>query len=167
MERLNGLKGQTFGTDWTILVDHVTNRRVLARCKCGVEREVRLDSIRDGSNSRCFACRRRGRVFRHITDIIKRCYNPNYKGYKNYGGRGIKVYRPWLSDRDAFAAYLQALPGYGTPGLSIDRINNNKGYHPGNLRYATREVQQRNTRAYYTAIKRGRAKYPPTGVTLS
>jgi hypothetical protein len=74
--------------------------------------------------------------------VKARAFNKNVKAYKNYGGRGILICSEWL-DPKAFIIYLEKLPGYGNPKLSLDRIDNDIGYQPGNVRWATR-VQQRN-----------------------
>jgi hypothetical protein len=75
----------------------------------------------------------------------QRCTNPNAAGYKNYGGRGIQFAFP--SIRAAVQWVLDNLgPRLGT--RSIDRVDNDRHYEPGNLRWATRLEQARNRRAY-------------------
>ena len=70
--------------------------------------------------------------------IKSRCYNENHSRYKDYGGRGIKMWKHWIKDYARFKRYVETLPRYGEPGLDIDRINNNDHYRPGNIRWATR-----------------------------
>jgi hypothetical protein len=83
---------------------------------------------------------------RHIMACAKqRCTNPNAIGYSNYGGRGISFEFP--SVRSAAEWILDNL-GARPPGTSIDRIDNNRGYAAGNLRWATCQEQARNKRAY-------------------
>ena len=65
----------------------------------------------------------------------KRCYNPHDKYYKNYGGRNIKVCDEWRSDFSLFKKWADT-NGY-KQGLSIDRIDNDKNYEPGNCRWVT------------------------------
>jgi len=72
-----------------------------------------------------------------------RCYNKNNSRYPYYGARGIYVCDRWLNDFNAFAADMGVKPR----GCSIDRVDNNDGYHPLNCRWATRTEQMRNTRA--------------------
>jgi hypothetical protein len=73
----------------------------------------------------------------------QRCQNPNNKDWKNYGGRGIAVCEPWQKTFEAFFADMGAS---WFPGAQIDRIDNNKGYEPGNCRWTTAKVQSNNTR---------------------
>lgn len=76
--------------------------------------------------------------------IKNRCLNPNDKGYKNYGGRGIKICAQWIESFTAFADWANK-NGY-EKGLEIDRINNNGNYEPLNCRFVKNIVNQRNRR---------------------
>ncbi len=81
--------------------------------------------------------------YRAWHEIKRRCFNKNCAAYKNYGGRGITLHGDWVDNYHAFLAHVGRKP---SPEHSIDRIDNNKGYEPGNVRWATREEQNRNTR---------------------
>ena len=74
----------------------------------------------------------------------QRCYNPNRREYKNYGGRGIGVCSEWLSGFDAFRDWSMA-NGY-CDNLTLDRIDNNKDYEPNNCRWVSMKVQSNNKR---------------------
>jgi len=78
-------------------------------------------------------------------NMMTRCYNPSYSGWDNYGGRGITVCRRW-HDPALFIQDIEQLIGPRPPGLTLDRINNNRGYEPGNVRWASRTEQNRNSR---------------------
>lgn len=71
-----------------------------------------------------------------------RCNDPNHTGYPNYGGRGIKVCERWERSYDAFIADMGRRP----PGLTLDRIDNERGYEPGNCRWTDWITQARNKR---------------------
>jgi AP2 domain len=73
-------------------------------------------------------------------NAFARCYKPNHKYYSLYGGRGIRVEFDSIVE---FADYLQELPGY-EPGKSLDRVDNDGNYEPGNLRWATKYEQEAN-----------------------
>lgn len=83
--------------------------------------------------------------------IKARCYNPKNPGFKNYGGRGIKMQESWILNFGAFQQYVMSLPKYDlveSEKLTLDRIDNDKGYEEGNLRWATKEEQLSNRREY-------------------
>lgn len=70
-----------------------------------------------------------------------RCYNKKDKEYFRYGARGITVYAPWISSFKLFFEYIGKKP---TKNHSIDRINTNGNYEPGNVRWADATTQNRN-----------------------
>lgn len=79
--------------------------------------------------------------------LIKfRTQNRTSNSYKNYGARGIKMYGPWIEDYNAFAKYVLETLGDRPEEASIDRIDNDKGYEPGNVRWATASEQGQNRR---------------------
>lgn len=79
--------------------------------------------------------------------MMRRCYNPDYNGYKNYGGRGIGVCKAWHSLK-IFVAWHDALPDdeKRKPGQTLERRDNDADYGPGNCHFATKNEQVRNTR---------------------
>ena len=85
---------------------------------------------------------------RRLWNNIKvRCYNQNSPLYKYYGGRGIKMFKPWIDNYIVFKNWiLTNLGERPTNKHSIDRINVNGNYIPRNLRWATKEKQAQNMR---------------------
>jgi hypothetical protein len=85
--------------------------------------------------------------------MIERCENPRCKFYRNYGGRGISVHASW---RKSFATFLADTGNRPTDKHSLDRIDNDRGYEPGNVRWALRCQQNRNRRGLRLLTFQGR-----------
>ena len=85
---------------------------------------------------------RNERIYGTWRSMKQRCHTKTHKAYNNYGGRGIKVCSEWLNSFSAFYADMGTCPA----GLSLDRIDNNKGYYKENCKWSTWEEQQFNKR---------------------
>lgn len=126
------------------------------RCDCGVTKIVRASDLRSGRIVSC-SCRRGYDSVKHgacsspedypeyyiWAGMIQRCTNPNNLSWPYYGGRDIRVCDKW---RKSFAVFLNDIGRRPAPDLSIDRIDNNGHYEPGNVRWATHHVQMQNRR---------------------
>lgn len=78
-------------------------------------------------------------------NLKQRCTNHNNTSYKNYGRRNIIVHKAWQTSFSSFFTYLKTHLGLRpSPNHSLDRINNNKGYIPGNLRWSNKTTQNFN-----------------------
>jgi len=82
--------------------------------------------------------------------MIDRCYNPEVKNYRLYGGRGIKVCDAWrgIEGMMNFVRYTEAELGPRPFRSTLDRKDPNGNYEPGNVRWATYKVQSANQRNY-------------------
>ena len=76
----------------------------------------------------------------------QRCFNPKDNGYKNYGARGISVFSDWIDNFESYELYIMSLDYAMKYGYTVDRIDTNKNYEPGNLRWASCSVQNSNKR---------------------
>ncbi len=88
-------------------------------------------------------------------DIKARCLNSNHESYKYYGGRGIKIRSRW---KKSFKCFLQDIGKKPGNSFSIDRIDNNGNYQPGNCKWSTQKQQMRNTRSNYLVTYQGKTQ---------
>lgn len=79
-------------------------------------------------------------------NIKNRCYNKQTPVYFYYGHRGIKMYDDWINNPPLFIEYVKSLSDYGTENYTLDRINNDGNYEPGNLRWIDKTTQVFNRR---------------------
>jgi hypothetical protein len=81
-----------------------------------------------------------------------RCMRPSATNYKNYGGRGIGVYPAWVSSFQEFDAWITSNLGPRPDHYSLDRIDNDGNYEPGNIRWAPWKEQIKNRRQRYRRL---------------
>ena len=119
---------------------------------CGEEFEARVDKVKSGHTKSCGCLVGKNmthgltynRFYKTWNGMVQRCTNPKTKNYKNYGGRGITVCEEWLDIRNFVDWAKRTYPN--TKGVSLDRIDNGKGYSPENCRWADASTQNTNQR---------------------
>jgi hypothetical protein len=98
------------------------------------------------NNCKHFRCKTQ--LYYRWSGMLDRCRNPKSKGWKDYGARGIAVCEHWLDFRNFAADVGEPPPGQNgrRSAYSLDRIDNDKGYEPDNVGWATRKEQANNRR---------------------
>ena len=160
---IKDLTGNRFGKLVVLEQDKTKESRQsywICKCDCGNIKSVCGTSLKSGKQISCGCIRHerlklgskaltkhggtKTRLYRIYRGIIDRTEYPSNIGYENYGARGIKMCAEW---RNNFAAFRDWALSHGySDDLSIDRIDNNKGYEPGNCRWATNDMQVKNRR---------------------
>jgi hypothetical protein len=167
--RITVERGQRFGR-LTVLEETAprnNSRRVAVACDCGNETTTMLQSLLRGETTSCGcyhdeliaqrnrSAEQRARITKHgmtghplystWLGMMNRCYDERHVGFRNYGARGITVCEQWHNP-PVFAAWIEQNLGPRPDGCTMDRIDNDRGYEPGNVQWATLSEQRRNRR---------------------
>jgi hypothetical protein len=168
MKPLN-LVGEKIGR-WSVLSQAISENGVsrwVCRCECGTERVVGRNILMSTANKvKSCGCWRRERIalankthgavgtptYYTWTSMLTRCRNPNFREFKYWGGRGIKVCERW----EKYENFLEDM-GERPEGKTLDRFPNKDGdYEPGNCRWATPKEQRQNQRPIYSEDELGK-----------
>ena len=155
MSKLIDLTGKKFGK--LTVIKRVENNRHrqpqwLCKCDCGKETIITGQKLRTGHTKSCgcIIYEQKTRLTHGMTgttlhnrwlNMKSRCYNPKNKRYARYGGRGITVCQEWM---DFTNFYNWSINNGFNESLTLDRIENDKGYCPQNCRWATQKLQANN-----------------------
>ena len=155
------LTGQRFGLFTVLREGGRISRKVcwICRCDCGVIKEVAGQALTTGHTKSCGCLKstvtrtrstshglRWHYLYRTWSGIISRTANPTNPSYRNYGARGIRMCDEWVSDPGLFIRWVLENLGDRPPGKSLDRIDNDDWYRPGNVKWSTASEQRRNQR---------------------
>jgi hypothetical protein len=164
MPKIIELAGKTFG-DYKVISYHSQdkfhNAIWVCQCtKCGLSKNLKGSRLAKGRNTTCYCGvhynykhgSKKNKEYRAWRHMLNRCYMPSVREYKRYGGRGIRVCDQWRESYINFIADIGVAPG---PDYSLDRIDVNGNYEPGNVRWATIRQQANNTRRTYMVEYRG------------
>lgn len=130
------------------------------KCDCGEIANVASGQLRSGKTKSCGCLQSDNRIKHGHTQsntysswrcMKCRCLNPNHSHFEYYGGRGVTICDRW---KNSFKSFLEDM-GEAPAGLTLDRIDNSKGYEPGNCRWATPKEQSNNTRRTIFVFRNG------------
>ena len=124
---------------------------VLCRCECGSEVRRNAATLKSGNTKSCGCYRKKHGLSGHPlyylwTGIVQRTTNPDCKSYPDYGGRGVGLCERWQGLPDGLLNFAADV-GERPPGTTLDRKDNDRGYEPSNVQWATAKQQSNNKRS--------------------
>jgi hypothetical protein len=162
---IKDLSNMKFGRLTVLKIDKAVDKRVfwLCQCECGNIKSVAGHCLKCGDTLSCGCLQRENAskknkkhglsgtsIYKQWAGIKRRCFNPAFKQFNDYGGRGITMCDEWKNSFISF--YEWATKNGHKEGLTIDRINNDGNYEPNNCKWASQKEQcaNRRTNRIYT-----------------
>lgn len=169
--KMKDLTGMVFNNLTVIRFIGRTNNRYLweCRCACGSILNVDRNNFVSGHTKSCgcllliFMAKKftthgesdKTKEYRAWCSIKKRCFTKSIAAYSRYGGRGITMYAPWA---ESYTNFLQDVGRAPSRYHSIERVNNDGNYEPGNVCWATMKQQNNNRRSNHNITYNGQTK---------
>jgi ribosomal protein S27E len=170
------LTNQKFGKLTVLYRDPNSPRKYtkwICKCDCGNTTSVYSHALRQGKTKSCGCMsskkntssrtnrsnlhgKSKSKLYHVYYSILDRCNNPNNKAYKHYGARGITICDEWEKSFENF--YKWAISNGYQEGLTLERIDNNKGYSPENCKWIPKSEQVKNRRTTLYATINGETK---------
>lgn len=180
MQKIEYKKGDKFGR-LSFLQDtsKEKTRKALWLCECGNKKEIIIQNVKRGKTKSCGCLNsevvirknykhgfsKKGSVdkfYRAWLHLKERCFREGDSNFHNYGGRGITVCRRWVNfenfKKDMYSSYLKHVKKYGRKNTTIERVDVNGDYEPGNCKWATPEEQANNRRNNHLITFKGETK---------
>lgn len=171
MPAKRSLKGNKHGMLFVISEAYISDKKDqwLCICDCGGSKIADGRNLKAGKILSCGCLGRGAANYRHGNALSsgptpeyrawcrmkERCYSHKNKSYKDYGGRGIIICNEWINSFEMFLDHIGQKP---SKEHSLERIDNNKSYEPGNVKWATRFEQANNTRKNVLLTYNGETK---------
>lgn len=170
-------KGKYFGRLFVVNIFYKEKQtdQAWAKCRCACDKQlpkedrkivyIRLATLRNGRTRSCGCLKseraktgihrshgesvggKRSTEYLVHRNMLRRCYDLKSQDYNDYGGRGIQVYKPWHNFPIFLEYILKHLGRRPSKKYSLDRIDNDKNYEPGNIKWSTATEQANNRRS--------------------
>jgi len=160
--RVSNLAGQQFGRLWCLGLAGSKSGKCsywLCECECGEFVFISTTQLQrpDSKATKSCGCLHKGVnkthgysktiIHKAWSDRKQRCFNPNSPDYPDYGGRGITMCERWLIFENFLEDVLAEIGESPSSRHTLDRVNNNGNYEPGNIKWSTPQEQARNRRS--------------------
>lgn len=157
---ITNLKGQKYNKLKVLEFAEIKNGHTFWKCLCDCGNTLNAEAYNlKSSHTKSCGCEKTRLIkekvenswtkvdeYKVYSGMLSRCNNPNNKSYINYGDRGIKVCKKWSEQRYGFLEFYKSVGRRPTKHHEIERLDNNRGYEPGNCAWVIRDVNAKNKR---------------------